>query len=128
MLNLSKIKKLESRSISPENFSGEKGKGGMAEQGTGAEAARDLGRGWKISPSIRLEPGETFTLADIKGDIVHGLEHGGFQEAGGNGEVLFQMADLHQIFRAGGKGFFFTHDPPPPPYPPRGVLHSRRRF
>ena len=66
MLNLSKIKKLESRSISPENFGGEKGKGGMAEQGTGAEAARDLGRGWKISPSIRLEPGETFTLADIK--------------------------------------------------------------
>jgi hypothetical protein len=66
MLNLSKIQKLESRSISPENFGGEKGKGGMAEQGTGAEAARDLGRGWKISPSVKLEAGETFTLADIK--------------------------------------------------------------
>ncbi len=66
MLNLSKICNLETRSISPENFGGEKGKGGMADIGTGSEPARDLGRGWKISPSIKLEAGETFTLADIK--------------------------------------------------------------
>ncbi|HWP49333.1 MAG TPA: glycoside hydrolase family 172 protein [Candidatus Limnocylindrales bacterium] len=39
----------------------------MATEGTGAKAARDLGRGWKISPSIRMAPGETFTLADIQG-------------------------------------------------------------
>lgn len=55
------------RSISPENFTGEKGQGGMAVEGTGAEAARDLGRGWKISPSIMIEPGESYTLADITG-------------------------------------------------------------
>jgi hypothetical protein len=54
-------------SISPENLTGEKGKGGMATQGTGANAARDLGQGWKISPSIRVEPGQTLTLADVSG-------------------------------------------------------------
>ena len=35
----------KTRSISPENFTGAKGWGGMAESGTGAHAARDLGRG-----------------------------------------------------------------------------------
>ena len=57
----------ETRSISPENFTGEKGKGGMATEGTGAKAARQLGQGWKISPSVRIEAGQTFVLADIKG-------------------------------------------------------------
>lgn len=66
MLNLSKMRNFETRSLSAENFSGEKGKGGMAETGTGAEPARDLGRGWKISPSVKIEAGQTFTLADIK--------------------------------------------------------------
>src|SRR5262249_23219772 len=51
----------------PENFTGEKGRGGMATEGTGAVAARDLGRGWKLSPSIRIAPGETRVLADIEG-------------------------------------------------------------
>ncbi len=65
--NLPRLSSAKSRSISPENFTGEKGKGGMATEGTGAKAARDLGQGWKISPSIRIAPGETFTLADIQG-------------------------------------------------------------
>jgi hypothetical protein len=56
----------ESRSICPENFSGEKGKGGMAISGTGAECARDLGQGWKISPSVIIKAGETFEMADIQ--------------------------------------------------------------
>ncbi len=56
-----------SRSISAENFTGEKGKGGMATEGTGANCARDLGMGWKISPSILLRPGEVFPLAEIDG-------------------------------------------------------------
>jgi hypothetical protein len=38
------------RSISPENFTGEKGKGGMSTDGLAAKAARDLGQGWKVSP------------------------------------------------------------------------------
>ncbi|MEC7868612.1 MAG: glycoside hydrolase family 172 protein, partial [Candidatus Poribacteria bacterium] len=49
------------------NFTGEKGKGGMAIQGTGQDCARDLGQGWKISPSIPIEPGETRQLAHIDG-------------------------------------------------------------
>lgn len=54
-------------SISPENFTGEKGKGGMATEGTGKGCAEDLGQGWKISPSVVIKAGQTFTLADIKG-------------------------------------------------------------
>ena len=65
--NLSRLSRAKSRSISAENFNGEKGKGGMATEGTGAQSARDLGRGWKISPSVRLTAGQTFTLAEIEG-------------------------------------------------------------
>jgi len=65
--NLSRLSDAKTRSISPENFTGEKGKGGMATEGTGAWCARDLGLGWKISPSVRIKAGETFTMADIKG-------------------------------------------------------------
>jgi len=71
--NLARLSSARSRSISPENFTGEKGRGGMATEGTGADKARDLGPGWKISPSVRIGPGETFTLADIRepGAIQH---------------------------------------------------------
>jgi hypothetical protein len=65
--NLSRLSSAKSRSISPENPTGEKGKGGMAEEGTGAIHARGLGRGWKISPSKRVAPGETLLLGDIEG-------------------------------------------------------------
>ncbi len=65
--NLPRLSRAKSRSISAENFTGEKGKAGMATEGTGASCARDLGQGWKISPSIRIEAGETFNLADIQG-------------------------------------------------------------
>ncbi|MCP3475004.1 DUF2961 domain-containing protein [Bradyrhizobium sp. CCGUVB1N3] len=65
--NLSRLSNAQSRSISPENFTGEKGKGGMAVDGPAAPQARDLGRGWKISPYVVVEPGATFTLADIEG-------------------------------------------------------------
>jgi hypothetical protein len=71
--NLSRLSHAKTRSISAENPTGEKGKGGMATEGTGANCARDLGRGWKISPSMRVQPGETLTLADIQdsGAIQH---------------------------------------------------------
>jgi len=65
--NIYRTSDAQTFSISPENLTGEKGKGGMATQGTGANAARDLGEGWKISPSIRVEPGQTLTLADVSG-------------------------------------------------------------
>ncbi|MCS5613530.1 MAG: DUF2961 domain-containing protein [Candidatus Poribacteria bacterium] len=65
--NISRLSNARTRSISPENFTGEKGKGGMAIQGTGQDCARDLGQGWKVSPSIPIEPGETRQLAHIDG-------------------------------------------------------------
>ena len=65
--NLSRLSNAQTRSISAENFNGEKGKGGMATEGTGAEVARHLGQGWKVSPSIHIQPNQTVTLADIEG-------------------------------------------------------------
>ncbi len=65
--NLSRLSHAQTRSICAENFTGEKGKAGMATTGTGANWPRDLGCGWKVSPSVVIKPGETFTLADIKG-------------------------------------------------------------
>ncbi len=62
-----KIRRI-SRSVSPENFTGEKGCGGAAEEGTGKSFARDLGIVWKISPSAVIKSGENFTLADIHGE------------------------------------------------------------
>jgi hypothetical protein len=67
MGNLCRLSKAKSRSISPENFTGEKGCGGMATDGTGAKHARELGQGWKVSPSIRIVAGQTFELANIVG-------------------------------------------------------------
>ena len=67
MGNLSKLSRAKTRSISPENFTGEKGKAGMATEGTGKNAARELGQGWKVSPSVRIEPKTTFTIAEIQG-------------------------------------------------------------
>ena len=65
--NLSRLSDARSRSISPENFTGEKGKGGMATEGTGAQAARELGPPWKISPSINVAAGEEREIANIEG-------------------------------------------------------------
>jgi hypothetical protein len=67
MGNLSRLSNAETRSISAENFTGEKGKGGMATTGTGANVSRELGQGWKVSPSINLAGSSTVTLADIEG-------------------------------------------------------------
>jgi len=65
--NIWRLSQAKTFSISAENPTGEKGKGGMATEGTGAGAARDLGRGWKVSPSVQLQPQSTYTLADIAG-------------------------------------------------------------
>jgi Protein of unknown function (DUF2961) len=65
--NLPILSKAESRSISPENPTGEKGKGAMASPDPVKSPARKLGRGWKVSPYIVIEPGEVKVLADIAG-------------------------------------------------------------
>lgn len=60
----------ETRSISPENLTGAKGAGGMCEleMGSAKNAARDLGRGWKVNPYLVVQPHETITLADLAGE------------------------------------------------------------
>ncbi|WP_395090521.1 glycoside hydrolase family 172 protein [Armatimonas sp.] len=65
--NLSRLSMAKTRSISPENFTGEKGKGGMSTDGPAKECARDLGVGWKLSPYVKIAAGSTFTLAEIDG-------------------------------------------------------------
>ncbi len=65
--NLTRKHDIETFSVSPENLTGEKGKGGMAVEGTASVAARDLGQGWKVNPYLRIESGETLVLADVQG-------------------------------------------------------------
>ncbi len=75
MGSLSRLSDAKTRSISPENFTGEKGKAGMADPAdkdkpnvaNASWAARDLGQGWKVNPYIRIKSGETITIADING-------------------------------------------------------------
>ena len=71
--NIYQLSNAKSRSISPENFNGAKGKGGMATTGTGANASRDLGQTWKVSPSVVIKAHTTFTIAEIdsSGSIQH---------------------------------------------------------
>lgn len=58
---------IRSFSVSPENLTGEKGKGAMAVEGTASNAARELGQGWKVNPYVNIEAGAKLVLADIKG-------------------------------------------------------------
>jgi len=67
LATLSLLSKARTRSISAENMTGEKGRGGMATEGTGAGCARDLGPGWKISPAIKIQSGEEREIANISG-------------------------------------------------------------
>ena len=79
--NLYRLSNAKTRSISPENFTGGKGKGGMASiedkdkinSANAADAARELGQGWKVNPFVYINPGETLTLAEIQdsGAIQH---------------------------------------------------------
>ena len=65
--DLSSITEYESRSISAENFTGEKGSGAMAEDSPLHTAYKKLGKGWKVSPAYEIKPGEVFEAANING-------------------------------------------------------------
>lgn len=74
MGNLARLSDAKTRSISPENYTGQPGRGGMADPAdttrnvaNAREAARTLGRTWKVNPFVIIRPGETFTLAEIEG-------------------------------------------------------------
>jgi hypothetical protein len=65
--SIARLRNVTTRSISPENLDGAKGGGGRASEGTGANAARDLGVGWKVSPSVIIGSGATLPMAIIDG-------------------------------------------------------------
>ncbi len=79
--NIYKLSSAVTRSITAENVYGEKGRGGMAEVSDAPqeavtrlgqhwqrqEAARDLGRPWKVRPCITLPKQMTTTLMDVAG-------------------------------------------------------------
>src|ERR1700684_1742548 len=67
MGNLAILSNAESRSISPENPTGEKGKGAMATPDPAKSPPQKHGRGWKVAPYVVIEPGEVKVLADISG-------------------------------------------------------------
>lgn len=73
--NLFMKRDAESRSISAENPTGERGKGGMATADTTlnqscATCARELGQKWKVSPCARIPAGQTFTMMEVAGPAV----------------------------------------------------------
>jgi hypothetical protein len=63
--NLARLSTAQTRSISAENKTGDKGAGGMATEGS--HSARELGQGWKVSPCLDLEAQELALLADVQG-------------------------------------------------------------
>lgn len=75
MSNIYKVKNYRSRAITAENPTGEKGGGGMTEIASNdmKHPARELGKGWKVRPYIKINPGETNVIADIDemGIITH---------------------------------------------------------
>jgi hypothetical protein len=65
--NIYRRREAESRSISAENPTGERGQGAMARP-EGEGAARELGQGWKVRPCLgNVSPGETVTIMDVEG-------------------------------------------------------------
>ena len=63
----------QSRMISPENPTGERGKGAMTTPNPAdpdlafSAAASDLGQGWKVRPFIKVQPHGTTTIMDVDG-------------------------------------------------------------
>jgi hypothetical protein len=64
---LSRLSNTVTRSICPENPTGEKGGGARAEPDGDKHPSRELGRGWKCRPFIIIKTGETAELAGISG-------------------------------------------------------------
>jgi hypothetical protein len=65
--NLSLLSNAQSRSITAENPTGEKGKGAMAIPQHDQHPARLLGQGWKVRPKIGIGVKETVEIANIEG-------------------------------------------------------------
>ena len=95
---LSRLSDAKTRSISPENFTGAKGRGGMADPvadkgkrnvANAANEARDLGKGWKVNPFIIINPGETFTMGEIDGPGA--IQHIWMTPTGNHNMTIFRV-------------------------------------
>jgi len=66
---LYRLSDAESRSISPENLTGEKGGGSRTplEKGLAGVQASELGLGWKVNPAIEIPPGGRTVLGEAMG-------------------------------------------------------------
>jgi hypothetical protein len=73
MGNLPYMMDVETRMVSPENPTGEKGMGGMAIPDPDdpnlpfSKSAQHLGQGWKVNPFFKVKPGATVTIMDVSG-------------------------------------------------------------
>src|SRR5437762_98571 len=73
LANLPFLTDAQTRSVSAENPTREKGRGGMAIPNTAdprlpfSKAASDLGQGWKVNPFLKPKAHETVTLMDVNG-------------------------------------------------------------
>lgn len=65
--NLYLTSNAQSRSISPENLSGDKGQGGRIAPEDGNAKDASTKHGWKTNPYIFVQPGETAVLAEAEG-------------------------------------------------------------
>src|SRR5271169_897047 len=65
----------DTRSVSPENPTGDKGNGARAVPKVGdpgrpfADAAGDLGQGWNVRPFLKPKSGQTVTIMDATGPV-----------------------------------------------------------
>jgi hypothetical protein len=92
---------VDSRMVSPENPTGEKGKGAMRTPDPTdpdlafSRAASDLGRGWKVRPFIKVPAHSTVTIMDVSGP--------------GTIKHIWMAAteDLHGVGRAGILRFYW---------------------
>jgi hypothetical protein len=108
------------RSISAENPTGAKGKGGMAipnprepKPAASARAADDLGQEWKVRPFIRVNARETAVLMDVTGSgiiqhiwMVEGLNRGLVLRFYWDGEETSSVESPAPDFFAVGHGRF----------------------
>ena len=98
MGNLSRLSPARTRSISAENPRGEKGRAAMGMEGTGAHFARNIGEGWKVSPSVVVPAGTTYTVADIQIIQPHEVDKIKIQQ----GRDLLTLITCHP-YASGGK-------------------------
>jgi hypothetical protein len=97
----------ESRQVSPENPTGEKGKGAMAVPDPKnpdlafSGASSDLGQGWKVSPFIKVQAHSTSTIMDVDGPGT--IKH----------IWMATSPDLHDVGRSGVLRFYWDGEETP---------------